>query len=124
MLIKVAAAGMCRSDYQLIEGYFSSGIPVSFPIIPGHEVAGTVAEVGADVPQSAGLAEGDLVVVDPNWGDGVCRQCHEGKEQLCGGGQLVGFGPPGGLPSTWWCRTATSSQYGTSPIWNRKCWHR
>jgi propanol-preferring alcohol dehydrogenase len=97
VLIKVAAAGMCRSDFQLIEGYFSSGIPVSFPIIPGHEVAGTVAEVGADVPQSADLAEGDLVVVDPNWGDGVCRQCHEGNEQLCGGGQLVGFGPPGGF---------------------------
>jgi hypothetical protein len=30
-------------------------------------------------------------------GDGVCRQCHEGNEQLCGGGQLVGFGPPGGF---------------------------
>jgi alcohol dehydrogenase, propanol-preferring len=97
VLIKVAAAGMCRSDFQLLDGYFREGLPVSFPITPGHEVAGRIAAVGADVPKSAGLTEGVLVVVDPNWGDGTCRQCHEGNEQLCGNGQLVGFGPPGGF---------------------------
>jgi alcohol dehydrogenase, propanol-preferring len=97
VLIKVAAAGMCRSDFQLVDGYFREGIPMAFPITPGHEVAGTIAAVGADVPQSAGLSEGELVVVDPNWGDGVCRQCREGNEQLCSAGQLVGFGPPGGF---------------------------
>jgi propanol-preferring alcohol dehydrogenase len=97
VLVKVAAAGMCRSDFQLIDGYFREGIPMSFPITPGHEVAGTVAAVGANVPQSAGLSEDTLIVVDPNWGDGVCRQCHEGNEQLCGAGSLVGFGPPGGF---------------------------
>lgn len=97
VLIKVAAAGMCRSDFQLVDGYFQEDLPVSFPITPGHEVAGTIAAVGADVPRSAGLPEGQLIVVDPNWGDGVCRQCHEGNEQLCRDGQLVGFGPPGGF---------------------------
>ncbi|OBG25289.1 NAD(P)-dependent alcohol dehydrogenase [Mycobacterium sp. 852002-51057_SCH5723018] len=97
VLVKVTAAGMCRSDFQLVEGYFQEGLPVSFPITPGHEVAGRIAGVGAEVPRSAGLSEGDLIVVDPNWGDGVCRQCHEGNEQLCGNGQLVGFGPPGGF---------------------------
>lgn len=97
VLLKVAATGMCRSDYQLMDGYFRSGLPVEFPFIPGHEVAGTIAELGDDVPKSAGLSEGDLVVVDPNWGDGVCRQCHEGNEQLCSDGQLVGFGPNGGF---------------------------
>ncbi|AQT82955.1 alcohol dehydrogenase [Mycolicibacterium litorale] len=97
VLVKVAATGMCRSDYQLLDGYFRDGLPVDFPFIPGHEVAGTVAELGADVPKSAGLSEGDLVVVDPNWGDGTCRQCHEGNQQLCGNGQLVGFGPNGGF---------------------------
>jgi alcohol dehydrogenase, propanol-preferring len=97
VLVKVAAAGMCRSDFQLMDGYFSEGLPVSFPITPGHEVAGTIAAVGADVPPSAGLSEGGPIVVDPNWGDGVCRQCREGNEQLCSGGQLVGFGPPGGF---------------------------
>lgn len=97
VLLKVAATGMCRSDYQLLDGYFRQGLPVDLPFIPGHEVAGHVAELGTEVPRSAGLSEGDLVVVNPNWGDGTCRQCHEGNEQLCSGGQLVGFGPNGGF---------------------------
>jgi propanol-preferring alcohol dehydrogenase len=97
VLVKVAAAGMCRSDYQLVDGYFREGIPMEFPITPGHEVAGHVEAVGAEVPESAGLSEGALIVVDPNWGDGRCRQCHEGNEQLCANGKLVGFGPPGGF---------------------------
>ena len=97
VLLKVAATGMCRSDYQLLDGYFRQGLPVELPFIPGHEVAGTIASSGPDVPKSAGLSEGDLVIVNPNWGDGTCRQCHEGNEQLCSGGQLVGFGPNGGF---------------------------
>ena len=66
VLVKVAAAGMCRSDYQLVDGYFEEGIPMTFPITPGHEVAGRIEALGADVPSSAGLAEGDLIVVNPN----------------------------------------------------------
>jgi alcohol dehydrogenase, propanol-preferring len=97
VLIKVAATGMCRSDFQLVDGYFRQGLPVDLPFTPGHEVAGTIAAVGKEVPTSSGLSEGDLIVVDPNWGDGTCRQCHEGNEQLCSGGQLVGFGPNGGF---------------------------
>ena len=46
VLIKMAAAGMCRSDFQLIEGYFSQGVPLSFPITPGHEGAGRIAGAG------------------------------------------------------------------------------
>lgn len=95
VLVKVAATGMCRSDVQLIEGYFGTGM--DFPITPGHEVAGRVAGVGSEVPKSAGLSEGQLVVVNPNWGEGSCRQCREGKEQLCSNGQMAGFGPPGGF---------------------------
>jgi len=60
VLIKVAATGMCRSDCQLMEGYFP--LATAFPIIPGHEVAGRIAAVGADVPRAAGLSEGDLVL--------------------------------------------------------------
>jgi alcohol dehydrogenase, propanol-preferring len=95
VLVKVAATGMCRSDCQLLEGYFP--LSTEFPITPGHEVAGRIAAVGAAVPSAAGLAEGDLVVVNPNWGDGTCRQCREGNEQICGNGQMAGFGPPGGF---------------------------
>jgi propanol-preferring alcohol dehydrogenase len=35
VLVKVAAAGMCRSDYQLVDGYFEEGIPMTFPITRG-----------------------------------------------------------------------------------------
>ncbi|HET6736368.1 NAD(P)-dependent alcohol dehydrogenase [Mycobacterium sp.] len=97
VLVKVEATGMCRSDCQLIEGYFTNGSPLTEPITPGHEVAGRIAAVGAGVPRTAGLSEGDLVVVNPNWGDGTCRQCREGNEQICGNGQMAGFGPPGGF---------------------------
>ncbi|TXI57314.1 NAD(P)-dependent alcohol dehydrogenase [Mycolicibacter arupensis] len=97
-LVKVAACGMCRSDYQLIDEYFAAAAPMEFPAIPGHEVAGHVAGLGSAVPNSAGLSEGDLVVVNPGWGDGTCRHCRNGNEQLCNGtGGWIGFGPPGGF---------------------------
>ncbi|MGV9798387.1 NAD(P)-dependent alcohol dehydrogenase [Mycobacterium sp. NPDC003449] len=95
VLIKVAAAGMCRSDFQLIEGYFPGPLP--FPVIPGHEIAGRVVGLGSEAAEAGGLAEGDLAVVLPNWGDGTCRQCREGNEQLCAAGRMIGFGPPGGF---------------------------
>ncbi|MFJ4844520.1 MULTISPECIES: NAD(P)-dependent alcohol dehydrogenase [unclassified Streptomyces] len=98
ILLKVAATGMCRSDYQLLDGYFKVPFPVELPYIPGHEVTGRVAGLGSGVPKTAGYSEGDMVVVNPSWGDGTCRQCREGNEQLCSGdGRWVGFGPPGGF---------------------------
>jgi propanol-preferring alcohol dehydrogenase len=98
ILLKVAATGMCRSDYQLLDGYFKTPFPVEFPYIPGHEVTGRVAGLGSEVPKTVGYSEGDMVVVNPSWGDGTCRQCREGNEHLCSGnGRWVGFGPPGGF---------------------------
>ncbi|MGW0168525.1 NAD(P)-dependent alcohol dehydrogenase [Streptomyces sp. NPDC003343] len=98
ILLKVAAVGMCRSDYQLLDGYFRGPFPVDLPYIPGHEVTGRVADLGSAVPSAVGYSEGDMVVVNPSWGDGTCRQCREGNEQLCSGNdRWVGFGPPGGF---------------------------
>lgn len=97
VLVKVAAAGICRSDFQLMQGYFRDPFPLDFPVTPGHEVSGRIAAFGSNVPESAGLSENALVVVDANWGDGLCRQCHEGNEQLCQDGRWAGFGPPGGF---------------------------
>ncbi|PJN35796.1 alcohol dehydrogenase [Streptomyces sp. CB02959] len=98
ILLKVTAAGMCRSDYQLLEGYFKGPFPLDLPYIPGHEIAGRVAGLGSAVPTTLDYSEGDMVVVNPSWGDGTCRQCREGNEQLCSGnGRWVGFGPQGGF---------------------------
>jgi propanol-preferring alcohol dehydrogenase len=96
VLIRVGGAGMCRSDVQLIDGYFAEALKVKFPITPGHEIAGLVAAIGDRVPQSGQLAVGDQVVVAAGWGDGICRQCRAGNEQLCEHGSWPGFGPPGG----------------------------
>jgi propanol-preferring alcohol dehydrogenase len=96
VLIKVGGAGMCRTDFQLVDGYFGSGLKPSFPITPGHEIAGWIDSIGSAVPEHLGLSEGDLVVVDGAWGDELCRQCHEGNQQICAHGRWAGFGPYGG----------------------------
>jgi alcohol dehydrogenase, propanol-preferring len=87
---------MCRTDIQLIDGYFRDYLNLPFPAIPGHEIAGSVAEIGARVPKNANLAEGDQIVVVGGWGDGTCRQCRLGNEQICGHGSWPGFGRYGG----------------------------
>jgi alcohol dehydrogenase, propanol-preferring len=92
VLVKVGGAGMCRTDFQLIDGYFGTDMPL--PATPGHEIAGTIDRVGADVP--AGFSEGDRVVVFGPLGDGTCRQCHRGNEHICNAGHWIGFGPHGG----------------------------
>jgi alcohol dehydrogenase, propanol-preferring len=96
VLVKVEAGGMCRTDVQLIEGYFKEALNLKFPAIPGHEIAGVVDQIGSRVPPTANLATGDQVVVVGGWGDGTCRQCKAGNEQICAHGVWPGFGPYGG----------------------------
>lgn len=96
VLVKVAAAGMCRTDMQLVDGYFQKYAHIALPATLGHEIAGFVHKVGSLVPESAGLADGDQVVVVGGWGDGTCRHCQVGNTQICAHGRWPGFGPYGG----------------------------
>jgi propanol-preferring alcohol dehydrogenase len=96
VLVRVDAAGMCRTDFQLVDGYFKEALALAFPAIPGHEIAGSIEEMGDHVPASANLSVGDQVVVVGGWGDGTCRQCRLGNEQICGHGNWPGFGTYGG----------------------------
>jgi propanol-preferring alcohol dehydrogenase len=96
VLLKVAAAGMCRTDAQMLDGYFKEYKSLTFPIAPGHEIAGTVEKIGSLVPKTAALTEGDQVVVAGGWGDGTCRLCQAGDTQICAHGRWPGFGPYGG----------------------------
>jgi L-iditol 2-dehydrogenase len=57
VLVRSHAVGICHSDFELYEGHYI--IPVSYPIIPGHEWCGEVVEAGAGV---SGLKPGDRVV--------------------------------------------------------------
>jgi threonine dehydrogenase-like Zn-dependent dehydrogenase len=79
VVVAVAAAGLCGSDLELYDGRRPAAYR-SYPIVPGHEWAGTVAEVGADVE---GLAPGDRVVAEGIRWCGACARCREGATNLC-----------------------------------------
>ncbi|OAH14386.1 NAD(P)-dependent alcohol dehydrogenase [Streptomyces jeddahensis] len=95
VLIKVGAGGMCRTDVQLVDGYFDKYAPSEFPVTPGHEIAGEIARVGS-AAEAGGFRVGDQVVVVGGIGDGTCRLCHRGDTHICPHGAWPGFGPYGG----------------------------
>lgn len=97
ILVNVKACGMCRSDVQLVDGYFRNYNDIPAPITPGHEIAGVVHAIGSGVNRSAGFQEGDHVVVAPGWGDGTCRHCLVGNTHICPNVRWPGFGPYGGF---------------------------
>src|SRR5215469_8461416 len=67
ILVKITACGMCRSDVQLVDGYFRKYADIPTPITLGHEITGLVHKLGSIVPKSSGFREGDHVVVVPGW---------------------------------------------------------
>jgi len=97
VLVKVAACGMCRSDVLLVDAFFQGYTDIPPPVIPGHEITGTIDKIGSVVSKAAGLEEGDHVVVAPGWGDGVCRHCMVGNTQICPNVRWPGFGTYGGF---------------------------
>ena len=97
VLVKVAACGMCRSDVLLVDGFFQNYTNIPPPVIPGHEITGTIEKIGGVVPKVAGLKEGDHIVVSPGWGDGVCRHCQVGDTHICPNVRWPGFGTYGGF---------------------------
>jgi alcohol dehydrogenase, propanol-preferring len=97
ILVQVKAGGMCRSDVQLVDGYFRKYVDIPTPITLGHEITGVVHKIGGIVSTSAGFQEGDHVVVSPGWGDGTCRHCQVGNTHICPNVRWPGFGPYGGF---------------------------
>jgi len=74
--IRVAASGICHSDYSVIHGVLRSPLPV----VLGHEAAGIVEEVG---PGVEGLRPGDHVIAALTPSCGECPMCREDKPYLC-----------------------------------------
>jgi alcohol dehydrogenase len=77
VVIEVGASGLCRSD---VHGWQGRDPDVELPMVPGHELAGVVHEVGADVER---WSVGDRVTVPFCCGCGVCDQCRTGNTQIC-----------------------------------------
>jgi S-(hydroxymethyl)glutathione dehydrogenase/alcohol dehydrogenase len=76
VLVRTAFAGLCHSDLHFIEGLY----PHPLPTVPGHEVAGVVEQVGADVTY---LKPGDHVIGCLSVFCGACSQCTTGRTVLC-----------------------------------------
>lgn len=95
LLIRVAACGVCRSNLHMIEGdWMSFGVPAKLPIIPGHEVVGTVAATGDGVVD---FRPGERVGVQPLWSTcGRCRFCLAAREELCLAKETTGESVDGG----------------------------
>ena len=85
--VGVRSLGVCGTDRKIYTG----GIPVAYPRIMGHEIAGEVLE-GAQ-----GFDVGTRVIVDPSIACGRCDRCLEGRGNICADGWLLGRDRDGGL---------------------------
>lgn len=105
VLIRVSAAGVCHTDIHLISGAYdlgegkklsATGGGTLLPLTPGHEIAGSVEELGSEVGATS-FKKGDQVVVYPWIGCGACRKCLAGRENACEGRPaFLGFMKNGG----------------------------
>lgn len=77
VILEVAAVGICGTDVHLLDGDFEGA---TFPLIPGHEVSGTIVEIGKNVTK---LSVGDRVTVDNTLTCGDCEFCRNGRKNLC-----------------------------------------
>jgi len=83
-LVRVEATGVCRSDWHAWRGHD----PVPLPMVPGHEFAGVVAEVGDAVTR---FRVGDRVTAPFVNGCGRCEWCRRGEAQVCPDQTQPGF---------------------------------
>jgi alcohol dehydrogenase (NADP+) len=97
--IEIFYCGICHSDLHQVRNEWSSIMPTTYPIVPGHEIVGRVTKIGSAVTK---YKPGDLVavgcLVDS---DGTCPQCNAGLEQLCPN-QTLTFNSP--------------DKHGTAPV--------
>jgi 2-desacetyl-2-hydroxyethyl bacteriochlorophyllide A dehydrogenase len=85
VVVKVGACGICGTDLHIADGHFP---PTPYPIVPGHEFAGEIVELGADVPPEWKV--GDRVAVDPSLYCGYCTPCRSGHGNLCANWNATG----------------------------------
>jgi threonine dehydrogenase-like Zn-dependent dehydrogenase len=90
VIVQVSLAGICGTDLHIYRNEYMS----NFPLIPGHEFGGVVAEVGRRVQD---LRRGDRVAVDPNLYCNSCDFCRDQQNNHCLNWQGVGITRPGGF---------------------------
>lgn len=104
VVVKVHSSGVCHSDihlweggYQGLDGQFlkASDRGVSYPLTPGHEIAGTVESLGEEAAKEA-IDKNEKVIVFPWIGEGLCPACRIGQENLCDKPRSLGVYTDGG----------------------------
>jgi len=95
VLVRITHSGICGTDWKIYNG----SIPVTYPRIMGHEMAGEVVAVEADLQVRLGrpLVPGDRVIIDPETYCGTCFHCRIGQTNLCPNGTLIGRDTNGGF---------------------------
>lgn len=102
VLVKVHSVGVCHSDIHLWEGGYegpggqflkTTDRGVKYPVTPGHEIAGTIEEMG---DEATGFKKDERVLVYPWIGEGLCPACREGEENLCDKPRSLGLYTNGG----------------------------
>lgn len=89
--IKVKACGVCRTDLHVVDRELQGG---KLPVVPGHEIVGTVDVVGSDVKT---VSPGQRVGVPwLGWTCGQCEYCLSDRENLCDRARFTGFDLDGG----------------------------
>ncbi len=100
VVVGVAGCGICGTDLHILEGEFAPTLPV----VPGHEFAGAVVAVGADVTE---YSIGDRVAVNPSLFCGECHYCRRGRGNLCEEWAAIGVTTSGG-----------AAEYALAPVGN------
>jgi len=100
VVVGVAACGLCGTDLHILRGEFAP----SLPLVPGHEFAGEVVEVGSAVTE---VRPGDRVAVDPSLFCNECHYCRRGRNNLCERWAAIGVTTAGG-----------AAEYAVAPVAN------
>ena len=90
VVIRVHVCGVCGTDVHIYKGEYLG----DYPVIPGHEFAGDVVELG---PEVTGFKVGDRVAVEPNLSCGRCRFCRINEQNFCENWEAIGVTLPGAM---------------------------
>lgn len=92
VLVRIHACALCRTDLHIVDGELTAP---KLPLIPGHQIVGTVVELGDHVTQ---FGPGDRIGIPwLGFTDGTCRYCRRGQENLCDHPLFTGYTIDGGF---------------------------
>jgi NAD+-dependent secondary alcohol dehydrogenase Adh1 len=94
VIVRIGAAGLCRTDLHIQEGQWAEKSGVELPYTPGHENSGWVHEIGSGVTN---VEVGDTVIVHPFISCGLCGPCRKGDDMHCLNGSFPGINRDGGF---------------------------